>query len=205
MKNKFYAPIIISILSITGCFSPVKMPTLNQYFFNPNIETINTKSTPYSLLVTTPIAAAGYKSYKMAYIRKPSELYYYTRNRWVSPPAEMLQPLLVESIQRSHRFKAVVSAPFTGKADYRLDTEIVYLRQNLTTPSNQSEMAIQVRLIDNFNQRIIASRMIQQSAEVPQLMVYHSVLITNIVLEKLLAEITHFVIMGTADKESSKV
>lgn len=189
--------LLFSVGMLAGCFSPVKTPLQSTYFFNPDIEIIKARQTRNTILVSRPVAAAGYTTYRMAYTKTPSELSYYTRNRWIAPPAEMLQPLLVESIQRSKRFRAVAQAPFTGKTVYRLDTDLVYIRQNLIVEPHQMEIALQVRLVDNNNQRIIASRLFKRSCAVLELAPYDGVLTSNEVLQQLLSDVTRFVIYNT--------
>lgn len=189
--------ISFSIGLLPGCFSPVKSPAQSKYFFYPNVVTIQARKTTNTLLVSRPTAAAGYTTFRMAYMEKPSELSYYTRNRWIAPPAEMLQPLLVESIQQSHRFRAVAAAPFSGKTNYRLETNIVYIRQNLTIVPHKMEIGLQVRLVDNQNQRIVASRLLQRSAPVLSLVPYAAVLTTNDLLCRLLQDVTRFVIYNS--------
>ena len=133
----------------------------------------------------------------MAYIDKPSELSYYTRNRWIAPPAKMLQPLIVQALQQSHRFRAVVQAPFSGKTTYRLDVDLVYVRQNLLTQPHQMEIALQARLVNNSNQNIIASRLIKRSEPILAVTPYSGVLAANQALSNMFAELSRFCVQNT--------
>lgn len=198
MKNRLGSLIILmNFILLSGCFSPVKVPTQENYFFNPTIHTVQAKPKNSTLLVSKPTAVLGYTSYRMAYIEKPSELAYYTRSRWIAPPADMLQPLLVESLQKTGRFKGVGASPFFGKTTYRLDSNLVYLRQNLTTMPHQMEIALQVSLVNNNDQRIMASRLLKRKASVHEIIPYASITVTNQLLEELLKEMTCFVLDQT--------
>lgn len=190
------AVVIIAGL-LTGCFSPVQSPSQTKYFFDPDVVSMPSKHTKATLLVSKPAAAPGYATYHMAYIDTPSELAYYTRNRWVAPPAEMLQPLLVDSIQRSQHFGAIAKAPFAGKTRYRLDTELVYIRQNLTTMPHRLELALRVSLVDSVTQQIMVSKTFERSQAVNKLEPYASVVVANTVLAQMLSDVTHFVVINT--------
>ena len=200
MKKILYQMIIIIVsMSLTGCsmLSPVKVPEQTSYFFEPNISVVSAVSSHQTILVTTPQAAAGYTTKKMAYMDKPLELSYYTRNRWVAPPAKMLQPLIVQALQQTHRFNAVASSPFSGKADFRLDSDLVYIRQNLLTHPHNLEIALQVRLIENKNQRIVASQLITQIEPILKPAPYAGVLSSNVAWSKALASLANFVVDNT--------
>jgi cholesterol transport system auxiliary component len=58
-----------------------------------------------SILISPPEAAAGYQSAQMIYIKKPYELNAFASHAWIEPPADMLYPLIVQSIQQTGAFR----------------------------------------------------------------------------------------------------
>ena len=108
------------------------------------------------LLVEVPSAAAGYDSNRMVYLRQPQTLEAFTQSNWVDTPARMLAPLLVQTLQRSARFKAVLLAPSAAKAGLRLDTEIVRLQQNFLQTPSSVRFTLQATLSDNLTHEVLA-------------------------------------------------
>ncbi len=114
----------------------------------------NTGAQPV-LLVAVPGAAAGYDSNRMVYVRQPQTLEAFTQSAWVDTPARMLVPLLVQALQRSGGYKAVLLAPSAAKAGLRLDTEIVRLQQNFLQAPSSVRFSLQATLSDNLTHEVL--------------------------------------------------
>ena len=140
------------------------MPVTNQYQISgySNKQLVSHPS-PNTLLVTSPEAVAGYQTEAMLYVKKPYQLETFTKNAWVDPPASMLYPLLVQSIQRTGYFRAVSSSPYTQGADYRLDTQLLNLEQNFLKKPSSLELSLKLVLTRVSDNKIIASRIINQN------------------------------------------
>src|ERR1700721_2117865 len=93
-----------------------------------------------------PEAAAGYQTEKMLYISKPFALTPFSQNAWVDPPAQMLHPLIIESIQKSNNYKVVATAVYVEPVDYRLDTQLIKLQQNFLKRPSVIELTVKVVL-----------------------------------------------------------
>lgn len=112
------------------------------------------------LLVEQPSAAAGYDSKHMVYLRQPLSPEWFTQSSWVDTPARMLAPLMVQTLQGSGVFKAVVLAPSAARADLRLDTEIVRLQQSFLQVPSSVRFTLQVTLSDNRTHEVLAWRVL---------------------------------------------
>jgi cholesterol transport system auxiliary component len=112
------------------------------------------------LLVEQPGAAAGYDSKHMVYLRQPLSPEWFTQSSWVDTPARMLAPLLVQTLQGSGVFRAVVLAPGAARADLRLDTEIVRLQQSFLQRPSSVRFTLQVTLSDNLTHEVLAWRVL---------------------------------------------
>lgn len=100
------------------------------------------------LLVSAPRARAGYDVRGIAYVRQPLKLDYYAHNEWADQPAGMIEPLLIDALEASGRFRAVLSAASGLSADLRLDTEITSLRHEFFAKPSQGRVTIYAQFID---------------------------------------------------------
>ena len=97
---------------------------------------------PVTLVIDSPSVLPGYDTPRMAYVTRPHQIDYFSRNQWVDSPAKMLYPILIETLSR--RFQNVVKAPSPG--DMRLDTEIVLLRQEFYANSSRIHFVLRARI-----------------------------------------------------------
>jgi cholesterol transport system auxiliary component len=117
----------------------------------------HTKAGP-ALLVSIPHARPGFDTERMAYVRSPNELEYFARNRWVDAPARMIAPLMVQALDSTSAFSAVVPAPTVARAKWRLESEIVRLQQAFFEKPSHVELVLRAQLIETTTQQPAASR-----------------------------------------------
>src|SRR5579872_4250907 len=136
MRTSRFFFLITGTLLVLGC-SPVKVAVTNEYKLTSySARSYVSKPRSVSLLVTAPEAVAGYQTEQMLYMKKPFQVQAFVKNAWTNPPADMLYPLLEQSLQKTGYFYAVASSPHYPEADYRLDTQLLSLDQNfLKKPS----------------------------------------------------------------------
>ena len=166
---------ILSIILVTTLFlgcSAIKLPVSNEYQLSAfSSKQYATKPQSVTLLVTAPEAVAGYQTEQMLYVNKPFQLEAFTQNAWSNPPADMLFPLLVQSMQRTGFFYAVASSPYNSQADYRLDTQLLALKQSFLQKPSLLEFSVKIVLTRVEDSKVIASRIISKqipcSADTP--------------------------------------
>lgn len=182
--------------ALTAC-SPVKLPETNQYQLS-SFSTKRLASHPShaTLLMTTPEAVAGYQTSEMLYIKKPYQLESFSKNAWVEPPASMLYPLLVQSIQRSGYFSAVSSSPYAQGSDYRLDTQLLHLEQNFLKKPSVLEFSVKVVLTRVTDNKIISSGIITESIPCPSDTPYGGVIAANKASLLITEAVTRFAVMS---------
>ena len=115
-------------------------------------------TTAPTLTVNPPLAAAGFDSPRIIYIREAHKLEYFAHSEWVDPPARMLAPLLVAAIERSGAFRAVVLTPSAAAGDLRLDTEIIRLQQEFGARPSHVRFTLRAYLIDDKTRRALGWR-----------------------------------------------
>src|SRR5579872_7210340 len=154
--------LFIAIVLPTGCsvFQPVKIKPITTYTLTGNTNTTANERQcgNKNLLVSVTKASPGYATDQMAYVKKPYLLEYFSRNKWVQPPAKILQPLIMEAVQTSGYFHAVAMAPFFGAYDYRLDTELLKLQQEFTGNTSAERLEMRAQLVRAGDQKIVATR-----------------------------------------------
>ena len=111
-----------------------------------------------TLIVNATRAAPGYDTALIAYQRRTHEIEYFVSSRWVEPPAQMLAPMIARAIQHSAAFAAVVRAPTSASGEFRLDTELVLLRQEFTGVPSVVRLSLHAVLIDSTTRRVVGSR-----------------------------------------------
>lgn len=170
---------------------PITLPTVNTFTFQTaKFNNYTTQHTNKVLLISTPSAAPGYKTNKIAYSQRPYEIKYFTRNEWVDPPAQMLLPLMSEAINRSNHYRAVVSEPYTGLADLRLDSQIVALKQQFDHNQNSVMIVeLNIQLIDLHSNKVIFGHTFDVQEPIRQKQIYAAITATNVALEKLLDDV----------------
>lgn len=195
MMKRSQTFLVVLALTLTGCslLSPVNEPEANTYALTAEPMVANAEfNSGKTLLVSMPRAGAGYTSAKMAYTQHAYQVEYFSKNTWIETPAHMLFPLIVQTLQRSHYYHAVVAAPFSGQADLRLDTAILKLEQDFTTSPNQLALVVRVRLINTLNQKVIAVKTFDLREPIQNQTPYSGVIAANRAVEKFLEELAIF-------------
>lgn len=112
-----------------------------------------------TLLVMVPDVAAPYDTTRMAYATQPSQVAYFAHLQWGERPAQMIQPLLVETLRATGTFGSVESPPYTtGHVAYALRSELTQLRQDFTTATPVLRLALHVELEDEDHGRVLLAR-----------------------------------------------
>ena len=194
----------LSLCCLLAACSPVKPTITNEY----KLDTFSEKKlanhySKLSLLVAVPEAVAGYDTQDMRYINKPYELSSYAHNAWVDTPAEMLLPLILQSLQRSGYFYVVASTPVTENTDYRLDTQLIELEQNFLTKPSRIDLTVKVVLTHVPDNRIVASQLISEHVNCPSDTPYGGVVAANQATKLFTAKLVNFVITHARNDKSS--
>ncbi len=187
---------LLPLLAACGILSPVKLPPVSTYTIT-NIKSVSVphrSKTRLTLLVSLPVASSGYQSSSMVYVAIPYKLKSYANNRWVAPPAAMLMPLLAQHIRATGYFHAVVTPPFSGVANYRLDSQLLVLQQEFFRPTSVVRIVMQVLLVSTTSNRVMANRRFQVMVSAPANNPYSGVLATNKASSILCKRISRFVI-----------
>ena len=185
--------LVSSFLLLMAC-SPVKTPLTNQYKLTAFSSKHLVNQSKHSILVTAPDAVGGYQTEQMLYMQKPYELSAFVKNAWVDQPANMLFPLIVQSLQRSGYFFAIASTPHAESTEDRLDTQLLELHQNFLKKPSVIDLVAKVVLTHVSDNRVVASRVISQHVRCPMDTPYGGVIAANKAAENFTAELANFVV-----------
>lgn len=193
--HAWFAALAMSLLGGCSTLLPPAPPPDNIYLLEANPAPI--RSTPavrrdLVLAVSMPRARAGFDTAQMVWVRQAHGLEVYSRNRWADTPARMLAPLLVQALERSGAFHAVVPAPSAVSATLRLDTELVRLQQDFSVHPSRVQFTLNAQLIDIGTRRIIASAEFDETENAATEDAYGGVRAANLALERLLVRLTAF-------------
>lgn len=196
MKKSVKFFLLSLLIVLAGC--AVKLPQMCIYLLTsskaPFPARIKYQSTHDTLLVTPMAANPGYDKKKMVYMTDPAHLNYYTRHEWVAPPAKMLTPLIIDRIQDMGYFRAVVTPPYMGKTDYRLETRLIVLQQEFLGSASQVRCMVQANLINVKTKMIVSSQRFQAVVPAAGRDPQSGVVAANVAANRIAAEIAHFTV-----------
>ena len=198
MKLHSKVLILLGALSLSGCLSPVKTDPVNTYEITTvpsHIPVSRMRST--TLLVTQPDTSPAYNTANMAYSMRPYQLSYFSQNRWSETPSQMLLPLIVQTLQNTHYFHAVVTPPFSGRYSYVLSTQITKLQLDYTHRPALLRLAINAQITSTMSNQIIAAKQFSVTEPIRQGTPYSGVFAANKATAKLLTQLTEFSLKNT--------
>jgi cholesterol transport system auxiliary component len=120
-----------------------------------------------TLLVDLPREEPGFATTGMAYLHRPNNVKYYANSRWADSPAGMLAPALVEALEKTGCWHAVVRVPSTIPADLRLDTEDLVLEQEFFSRPSKVRLALRATLVDLREPGILSVRRFEAVEDAP--------------------------------------
>ena len=110
------------------------------------------------LLVSPPQAEPGFETQRMVYVKRPYELEYYAVNQWAETPVRMFTPLMVQVLNQSGVWRAVILLPSSVRGDYRLDSYGFVLQQEFLQQPSRVRMMIRTQLVDLKESTILSTR-----------------------------------------------
>lgn len=142
--------------------------------------------------VAMPHARAGFDTDQMAYMQRPSEIEYFSHNRWADTPARMLAPAMVQAIERTGAFQAVVRDANAVHTDLRLETELIRLEQNFSVHPSRVDIAVRVLLAGSGTEGKLATAQFEENEQAPSDDPYGGVMAANRALSRLVAHVAEF-------------
>lgn len=189
--------ILLFMLVIAGC-SSVKVTPATTYMINATPQVATSHSDESIIMVLRPESEVFYDTTQMAYSRCPYQRAYYAKNQWAETPSQMLLPLIVKTLQCTHHYRAVVVTPYVGNYDYTLNTQIIELVQDYTSPCHPVlRFKARAQIIAMKESEVIATKdfciIIPMRCCTP----YGGVIAANIATEVFLQQLARFAVAKT--------
>lgn len=186
---------LVAASLLAGCtgLRPPQIENGETYVLEPKpIANIAREKRDIVLEVSPPRASPGFETAQMAYVQRAYELDYFAANRWADTPSRMLAPILVQALEQSGSFGAVVQAPSIIPPDIRLVSELVRLQQNFELHPSRIEITLRVQLIDVRTRRLLATRVFETTENAPSDDPYGGVIAANVALQRILEQFVAF-------------
>ncbi|WP_323844127.1 ABC-type transport auxiliary lipoprotein family protein [Microbulbifer magnicolonia] len=196
--TKVAKPLLAAVAAtlVSGCtlFSPVKDDMRVAVIDKLPLELPQRQPHPATLLVLQPAINPVYDTVRMAYRIRPYQIDYFSRHQWGASPAQMLLPLLAQTLENTGYFGAVLTPPYFGPYSYALRTEILELAQDFTTDPATLNFSLRVQLVEGTSNRIVASRAIALREPMLQRAPYAGVVAANDAAAQALQQVAGFVL-----------
>lgn len=154
--------------------------------------TVSRHATHKSILVLPVMPDQKLNNTRMLYVLKPHQIASFSNNIWAATPAQMLQPLIAQSLRASGNFYAVASAPFIGNVDYKIYSQLITLQQDFTIHPSIVTMTFSAQIVDANSGRIVAARQFHASVPAPQDNPYGGVIAANHATAEILQQLTRY-------------
>lgn len=196
IKIIFQQIVILSVLlllaSCSNLFAPVKTDIENHYEINTVPDVAMKRSHGGTLLVMRPETNPIYDTTQMAYTVRPYQVAYFSKNRWIRTPAQMIQPLIIKTLQNTHYFHAIVSPPLITQHQYILNTQILKLEQDFMCNPSLIRFTLRAELIRASTGRVIATKEFSVVRSAPENSPYGGVIAANQAVAVALQQVASF-------------
>jgi cholesterol transport system auxiliary component len=188
--------VIMLAAGLAGCaLAPATEPPVTSALLDQMPSQVPQRSAGGStLLVFPPQARPAIDTPQMAYSLRPHHLAYYAQNQWAETPPQMLQTLVVRTLEATGAFRAVVTSPHTGAYALGLRTEITELVQDFAQEPPTVRLSLRVRLSDGLANRVLATREITVKQPMHQKNPQAGVAAANAAMASALEQLAGFVL-----------
>ena len=140
--------------------------------------------------LSPPQAEPGFETPRMVYLKRPYELEYFAANQWADTPANMVVPLLAQSLSQSGIWRDVVLLPSLVPGDYRLDVYGFALQQEFFQQPSCVRVTARAQLVDLKLSMIVGMQRFEAIEPAPSENAYGGVVAANRAVAALLDQIT---------------
>lgn len=167
MMNYRLAHVMCGLLALTaaGCLSP-RTDSSEIHTYQLSLDGWPSEARPGTLdgpvlLVSQSQAEPGFETQRMVYLKRPYELEYYALNQWADTPVRMFTPLMVQALNQTDAWRAVIPLPSSLHGDYRLDTHGFLLQQEFLQQPSRMRVMVRAQLVDLKESTILSARVFE--------------------------------------------
>jgi ABC-type uncharacterized transport system auxiliary subunit len=111
-----------------------------------------------TLEVSMPSSAPGFSTARMVYQREANHLEAFAYSRWAETPAQMVQAVMIDALQRSGIFAAALPAPAAVRPDFTLQGDALSVLQRFESGASTVDVSLDVQLVDEHRGRLLAAQ-----------------------------------------------
>jgi len=178
-----------------GCsvFAPVRTETTT-YVLDKVPAGVHTAAVGSPVIsVPIPEVVPLYATRRMAYSTERHQIGHFNESEWALPPAQMIHPLLVETLRRTGHF-AAVDAMAPARGDFVLRTEVQEVLQDFTARPALFRLRLRVLLERGADHRLVAARELSATEPLHEDTARAGVAAGNEAMEKLLRDVAAFAV-----------
>lgn len=116
------------------------------------------------LEVTAPVPAPGFGSSRMIYRREQHRLEHFAYTEWAATPSRMIEPLLIQAMERTGEFATVMTAPAPVKPRIRLEASQLKVLQVFDAAGSHARLELRVQMLDPRRRTLLGARTLSASA-----------------------------------------
>jgi len=184
----FILTLVVQIL--TGC-SIKEAPPLSLYTLtSPKVESFS--YSPYRnkvAKVSFPLSAKEPLTYKMAYTYGMREWGYYQNSQWANNIGKLIQGNLIQILQNSKIYRAVVPFQSSVPEDYRLESVVHDLYHYVGRDTSYAVVSIEFSLVDMRSGKLVKNRRFTYREPTPSIDAKGYVIAVNRAMGKLSRDI----------------
>lgn len=192
-KNILLVLVIPFLFSACSVFSPVKTQQTDTYVLNTLPQPVVKKtSRRMNMMVMLPEANQVYETTQMAYSTQPYQIAYYAKHAWANTPSQMLQSLLVQTLQETRHFYSVGIPSSVGFYDYVLSTQLMHFEQRFNGRYSEVVVTLRAQITKSATNIVVAAKQFTVTEPAPENTPYGGVIAANQATAKILAEVARF-------------
>lgn len=196
--NKLLIALLTLTLASCSLLSPVPDDSQHKYVLSSVPAAQHKKPRQQiTLLVAQPSTNSLYNTKLIAYSTAPYQIGYFAKSMWISKPSDMLQPLIVQALQNTHYYHAVISPSIAGGYQYSLNTQIEELLQDYTQGQAVIHFTVRAQIVRTINNKVIASKQFDVIEPIQKKCPYAGIYATNRATAEILRQLTEFCLKKT--------
>jgi cholesterol transport system auxiliary component len=151
--------IVIALLAVTGCSmkeaEPLKVYTFSFERITPVSQSRYRNKT---IKVSYPQTAKEKLTDKMSYSYSSSERGFYQNSKWFNNLGKLVQGSVIQALDESRIFKAVLPYESTAGEDLRLESTIFDFSHHVRGDASYAVVSIRFSLIETYTGKLIKTR-----------------------------------------------
>jgi cholesterol transport system auxiliary component len=145
-----------------------------------------------TLVVLVPETSPLYSTRRMAYSTQAFQIGYFNESEWALAPAQMIQPLLVETMRSAGYSSEIAPSSPSGRHTLTLRTEILELNQDFSSEPATFRLGMRFSLHREPAHQLVATKEVSVSEPMRERTAYAGVVAGNVAVEKMLRALAVF-------------